>query len=41
MNEKHCVNKLKGKNQKVISLYSMKSFDRIQQPFMLKVLESS
>jgi len=35
----HHVNKLKEKNQKIISLDAEKAFDKIQHPFMIKVLE--
>jgi hypothetical protein len=36
----HYINKLKGKNM-IISLDAEKAFDKIQHPFMLKVLERS
>jgi hypothetical protein len=36
----HYVNKLKDKNHMVISLDFEKAFDKIQHPFMIKVLES-
>jgi hypothetical protein len=35
------INKLKDKNHKNISLDEEKVFDKIQQPFMIKVLERS
>jgi hypothetical protein len=35
------INKLKGKNHRIISLDAEKSFDNIQYPFMIKVLEKS
>jgi hypothetical protein len=35
----HNVNKLKGKKYRIISLDAKKAFDKIQHPFMLKVLE--
>ena len=35
----HYINKLKGKNM-IISLDSEKAFDKIQHPFMIKVLEN-
>jgi hypothetical protein len=35
----HCINKLKDKNHRNIPLDAEKAFDRIQDPFMLKVLE--
>jgi hypothetical protein len=37
----HCINKLKDKNHMIISLDSEKAFDKIQHPFMIKVLERS
>ena len=37
----HYINKLKEKNHMIISLDAEKAFDKIQQPFMLKVLETS
>jgi hypothetical protein len=33
------INKLKDKNHMIISLDSEKAFDKIQHPFMIKVLE--
>ena len=35
----HYINKHKDKNHMIISLDSEKAFDKIQQPFMVKVLE--
>jgi hypothetical protein len=37
----HCKNKLKKKNHMIISFHVEKAFDKMQHPFMLKVLESS
>ena len=37
----HYVNKLKDKNHMIISLDAEKAFDKIQHPFMIKVLERS
>jgi hypothetical protein len=37
----HYINKLKFKNHMIISLDREKAFDKIQHPFMIKVLESS
>jgi hypothetical protein len=37
----HYINKLKDKNQMIISLDAEKSCDKIQHPFMIKVLERS
>ena len=37
----HYINKLKEKDHMVISLDAEKTFDKIQHPFMLKVLERS
>jgi hypothetical protein len=41
MNVIHCINKLKDKKHKIISLDAKKAFDKIQHPFMIKVLERS
>jgi hypothetical protein len=49
INEIHYINKLNGKNKKtnkkkkhrIISLDSEKAFDKIQHPFMIKVMECS
>ena len=37
----HLINKLKDKNHMIISLDAEKAFDKIQHPFMIKVLERS
>ena len=37
----HYINKLKGKNNTIISLDAEKAFDKIQHPFIIKVLERS
>jgi hypothetical protein len=37
----HYVNKLKYKNHMIISLDAEKAFEKIQHPFMIKVLEPS
>jgi hypothetical protein len=37
----HYINKLKDKNHMIISLDAEKAFDKIQHPFILKVLERS
>jgi hypothetical protein len=37
----HYINKLKDKNHMIISLDEEKAFDKIQHPFMIKVLERS
>jgi hypothetical protein len=37
----HYINKLKDKNHMIISLDAEKPFDKIQHPFMIKVLERS
>ena len=37
----HYINKLKHKNHMIISLAAEKAFDKIQHPFMIKVLERS
>jgi hypothetical protein len=36
----HYINKLKDKNYMIISLDAEKAFDKIQHPFMIKVLEN-
>ena len=35
------INKLKDKNHMIISIEAEKAFDKIQHPFMIKVLERS
>ena len=35
----HHINKLKDKNQMIISINTKKSFDKIQHPFMIKTLQ--
>jgi hypothetical protein len=37
----HYINKLKDKNHIIISLDAERAFDKIQHPFMIKVLERS
>jgi hypothetical protein len=37
----HYINKLKDKDHMIISLDAEKGFDKIQRPFMIKVLERS
>jgi hypothetical protein len=37
----HYINKLKDKTHMIISLDAEKAFDKIQHPFMIKVLERS
>jgi ABC-type uncharacterized transport system ATPase subunit len=37
----HYINKLKGKNNMIISLDAEKLFEKLQHPFMIKVLEIS
>jgi hypothetical protein len=37
----HYINKLKDKNHMIISLVAEKALDKIQHPFMMKVLERS
>jgi hypothetical protein len=37
----HYINKLKHKNHMILSLDSEKTFDKVQHPFMAKVLERS
>jgi hypothetical protein len=41
INVNHYINKLKDKTYMIISLYSEKAFDKIQHPFMIKILERS
>ena len=35
----HCVNKLKDKNHMIISIDTEKNLDKIQHPFMIKILQ--
>ena len=35
----HHINKLKNKNQTIISVDAEKAFDKIQHPFMIKTLQ--
>jgi hypothetical protein len=37
----HYINKLKNKNNRIISLDAEKAFEKIQHPFMIKVMERS
>ena len=37
----HHINKLKGKNHKIISIDAEKAFDKIQHPFMIKTLQKA
>jgi hypothetical protein len=37
----HYINKLKDENHMIISLHAEKAFDKIQHPFMIKVMEQS
>jgi hypothetical protein len=37
----HYINKLKGKNHTIISYDVEKAFDKIQHPFLIKILERS
>ena len=39
INVKHHINKLKDKNDVIISIDSEKAFDKIQHPFMIKTLQ--
>jgi hypothetical protein len=41
INITHYINILKDKNHMIISLHTEKAFDKIQHPFMIKVLERS
>ena len=35
----HHINKLKKKNHMIVSIHAEKAFDKIQHPFMIKVLQ--
>ena len=35
----HCINKLKNKNNMIISIHAEKAFAKIQHPFMIKTLQ--
>ena len=35
----HCINKLKNKNHVIISIDAEKAFEKIQHPFMIKILQ--
>ena len=37
----HHINKLKDKNHMVISIDAEKAFDKIQHPFMIKILQKA
>ena len=37
----HHINKLKNKNQMIISIDAKKAFDKIQHPFMIKTLKKA
>ena len=37
----HYINKLKDKNHMIISIDVVKSFDKIQQPYMIKILQKA
>ena len=41
MNIIHYINKLKDKNHMIISLDAEKAFNKIQHPFMIKIMERS
>ena len=41
INEIHHINKLKDKNHMIISIDAEKVFDRIQHPFMIKILQKA
>jgi hypothetical protein len=41
INVVHYINKLKDKNHMIISLDAEKAFDKIQKPFMIKVMKRS
>ena len=35
----HCINKLKNKNHMILSTDAEKAFDKIQHPFLIKILQ--
>ena len=35
----HHINRIKGKNHMIISIYTEKAFDKIKHPFMIKPLK--
>ena len=37
----HYINKLKDKNHMIISIDAEKAFDKIQHPFMIKILQKN
>ena len=37
----HCINKFKDKNYMIISIDAEKAFDKIQHPFMIKMLQKA
>ena len=37
----HHINKLKDKNQMIISIDAEKAFDKVQHPFMIKTLQKA
>ena len=41
INVKHHINKLKDKNNMIISIDAEKAFDKIQHPFMIKTLQKA
>ena len=41
MNVMHYINKLKDKNHMIISIDAEKAFDKIQHPFMIKILQKA
>ena len=41
INVTHHINKLKDKNYTIISIDSVKAFDKIQHPFMIKTLQKA
>ena len=40
LNVTYCINKLKDKNRMIISIDAGKTFDKIQQVFMIKTLQN-